>query len=309
MTLFLGNSRLCAAVLVATLVAGLTETQVFSGDDPQSENAQREWRNLAYGSVPEFQSLDLFLPQSESQSVPLVIWIHGGAWKAGDKENHPGAGLLEAGFAVASINYRLSTVAAYPAQLQDCQAAVRFLRSNADKYGIDGNRIGVWGASAGGHLAALLGVLSNSRNKSMRVQAVCDWCGPTDLVKAIPDTPKDSPLNIAEVLWELFLGPAAGNQRLRQSISPQQRTRLLAGASPISFVNRNCPPFLIMHGDADKTVPIIQSERFVETLRAAKVDVDYRPIAGAGHGFRDHPECLTDVVTFFQRHLSEPSAP
>ena len=230
-----------------------------------------------------------------------------GPGRRGDKENHPGEKLLEAGFAVASINYRLSTVAAYPAQFQDCQAAVRFLRSNAGKYGIDGTRIGVWGGSAGGHLASMLGVLSSSRNKATQVQAVCDWFGPTDLVKAITDTPKDSPLNIVEVLWELFLGPAASNQRLRKSISPVQRTQLLAGASPINHVNRNCPPFLIMHGDADKIVPIIQSERFVEALQAAKVDVDYRPIAGAGHGFRDQPECIADVVSFFQRHLAAPA--
>jgi acetyl esterase/lipase len=259
---------------------------------------------VKYGPVPDFQTLDLFLPENTDQSVPLVIWIHGGAWRAGDKENHPGGALIEAGFAVASINYRLSTVSPYPAQFQDCQAAVRYLRTNAEKYGIDGNRIGVWGGSAGGHLAAMLGVHSNSRNKAFRVQAVCDWCGPTDLVRAITDTPKDSPLNIVEVLWELFLGPAANNQKLKQSISLAQRTRLLAGASPINHVTRNCPPFLVMHGDTDNIVPIIQSERFVEVLRAAKVKVDYRPISGAGHGFRDRPECIADVVAFFQKHLA-----
>lgn len=282
--------------------------QLFA-DEPASPSEARQFLDVPYGRVPQYQSLDLYLPATSEQKAPLVVWIHGGAWRAGDKAMPPTGMLRANGFAVASINYRLSSVAPYPAQLQDCQAAIRFLRANSRKYGLDPNRIGVWGASAGGHLAAMLGVLSSSGGSSNRVQAICDCCGPTDLVNAIADAPQDSPLNIREVLWQLFLGPKFNDPNLRQSINSEQRRRLLASASPIQYASRKSPPFLVVHGDADNIVPIIQSERFVAALREAQANVEFLAISGAGHDLRDRADCMDAVLAFFQKHLANSSPP
>lgn len=145
----LGN--VCIAVLLALVAAGA------SG---QERAGVRALKDIAY--VPEGharQKLDLYLPAAEPNApLPLIVWVHGGAWQAGSKEGCPAVGFVGKGYAVASINYRLSRHAIFPAQIQDCQAAIRWLRVHADEYRIDPNRFGVWGASAGGHLVALLGV-------------------------------------------------------------------------------------------------------------------------------------------------------
>jgi acetyl esterase/lipase len=152
-------------------------------------------KNLAYVTHGgPSQTLDLDTPQKAKQ-VPLIVWIHGGAFLFGSKEGFPVEPvplhfLLE-GYAVASINYRLSLEAVFPAQLEDCKAAIRWLRAHADEFGVDPNRIGVWGASAGGNLAALLGTTGEVRDfevgenldYSSRVQAVCDFYGPTDFLQ------------------------------------------------------------------------------------------------------------------------------
>ena len=121
-------------------------------------------RNLPYVSNGhERQKLDLFIPANVTGAAPLLIWIHGGAWKEGSKENCPAVGMVGKGWVVASLNYRLSQQAVFPAQLEDCKAALRFLRAHAADYHIDTNRVAAWGASAGGHLVALLGVTSKTR--------------------------------------------------------------------------------------------------------------------------------------------------
>src|SRR5262249_12628746 len=133
------------------------------------------------------QTLDLYLPSAE-QPVPLIIWIHGGAWRVGSKEDDLPLDYLAQGCAVASINYRLSQHALFPAQIEDCKAAVRWLRANATRFKLDPQRFGAWGPSAGGHLAALLGTTGAVRAfevganlvVSSRVQAVVDYFGPTD---------------------------------------------------------------------------------------------------------------------------------
>jgi len=270
----------------------------------RSDDGAQIHKDVAYGEDPKFQTLDLKLPAATGKPAPLVIWIHGGGWRSGDKRSpHPVSKLTDQGFAVASINYRLTTVAAYPAQLDDCQAAVRFLRGKAEEYGIDADRIGIWGGSAGGHLAAMLGVTSDDDENSVRVQAVCDWCGPTDLVRAVGEAPKDSPIEIGELLWGLVLGPNADNKRLRQSLNVEQRVRLLEAASPIRFVSGREPPFLVVHGDADTTVPIAQSRRFVAALRDAGVDVTFREVPDAGHRLLENRQCVAEAEDFFVRIL------
>lgn len=241
--------------------------------------------------------LDLYLPASGT-NLPLVVWIHGGAWLSGSKQPCPALFLLKDGFAVASINYRLSQHAIFPAQIEDCKAAIRWLRAHAHKYGIDPDRIGVWGASAGGHLAALLGTSGDvaefdkgdNPDVSSRVQAVCDWFGPTDLTQ-ISKSPSDVDHDAPESPESRLLGgPVHENKDKAQR------------ANPITYVSKDDPPFLIMHGDKDRLVPLNQSELLAEALKTAGVEVTFHAIKGAGHGFgaKEHHDLVRD---FFIKHL------
>ncbi|MCP4589541.1 MAG: alpha/beta hydrolase, partial [bacterium] len=166
----------------------------------RAANRQREanatglvHRDLAYVSDGhERQKLDLYLPSERAERpAPVIIWVHGGAWRAGSKDRCPAKRFVRLGYVVTSINYRLSQHAIFPAQIQDCKAAVRWLRAHAKQYNLDPRRFGVWGSSAGGHLVALLGTAGDVKefdvgahlDFSSRVQAVCDYFGPTDFTK------------------------------------------------------------------------------------------------------------------------------
>src|SRR5205085_12369694 len=137
--------------------------------------------------------LDLYVPEKVQKPLPLLIWIHGGAWMSGSKDSpSPALQFTAKGYAVAQVGYRLSQDAKFPAQIHDCKAAVRWLRANAQKYNLDPNKFAAWGASAGGHLVALLGTTGaaaeleghvSDLKESSRVQAVVDWCGPTDFLE------------------------------------------------------------------------------------------------------------------------------
>jgi len=271
---------------------------------PNVPEAARILRDLAY--IPdghERQKLDLYLPRQKEGGGPmaLIVWVHGGAWLAGSKENCYSAWFLRYGYAVASINYRLSQHAIFPAQIEDCKAAIRFLRANAGKYNIDPNRIGVFGASAGGHLVALLGTTGDVKqfdkgpnlHVSSRVQAVCDFFGPTDLTKMsdfassmnhdAPDSPES----------QLVGGPV------------QENKEACRRANPITYVSKDDPPFLICHGDKDMTVPHNQSVLLNAALKKAGVNVKFHTVKGGGHGFQD-PEVDRMVPEFFGKHLREP---
>ena len=164
----------------------------------------------------ERNRLDLYLPEKAEDRLPLIVWIHGGAWYAGSKEGCPAVPFAAKGYAVASINYRLSQHAIFPAQIEDCKAAIRWLRANAAKYNLDPDHIGVWGASAGGHLVALLGTTAGVKelegqggnlDQSSRVQCVVDWFGPTDLTTMGDEGDKPgSPVAL------LIGGPVPGEQ-------------------------------------------------------------------------------------------------
>lgn len=250
----------------------------------------------------ERQVLDLYLPKSSGQPRPLVIWVHGGGWRAGDKAGGPWLPLFEKGFAVASINYRLSQHAVFPAQIEDCKAAVRWLRQHAEEHELDPQRFGAWGSSAGGHLVALLGTsgdvveLEGTANSgvSSRVQAVCDWFGPTDFTQ---------------------MNSQAGDKGTIDHDSPDAPEALLIGgtvpknpekarfASPLTYVSADDPEFLIVHGDEDRLVPLQQSELFQQALEQAGVKSQLIVVPGAGHGqFRD-PEIVPTCIEFFVRVL------
>jgi len=264
---------------------------------------KRTYLNVEY--VPgghERQKLDIYLPEQGTYTgpLPVVVWIHGGAWRAGSKDNCRSRVFLEDGYAAASINYRLSQHATFPAQIEDCKAAIRYLRANAKKYNINPDRIGVWGSSAGGHLAALLGTTSDVKDfdkglnlhLSSKVQAVCDFFGPTDFTRMsdfesrMDHDAADSPESI------LVGGPVQKNKEACKR------------ANPITYVSRNDPPILIVHGDKDPLVPHNQSELLYEALKKADVDVKFHTVKGGGHGFRD-VQVDRMVRELFNRHLKK----
>jgi acetyl esterase/lipase len=219
---------------------------------------------------------------------------------AGSKDGpSPALRFTANGYAVAQVGYRLSQEAKFPAQIYDCKAAVRWLRANAAKYNLDPKKFIAWGGSAGGHLVALLGTSGgvaelegnvNDLKESSRVQAVVDWFGPTDFLH-IGDTESDLQHNAPDSPEsKLIGGPLLENKDKA------------AKASPITYVSKDAPPFLIMHGDHDRTVPFNQSELLYAALKKAGVDVTFVPMKGAGHGFGG-PEAIAPVQDFLKRCL------
>jgi len=260
-------------------------------------------KNVEY--VPgghERQKLDIYRPVERGESPPpLIIWVHGGAWQGGSKENCPAWRFTKRGYIFASINYRLSQHAVFPAQIEDCKAAVRYLRANAGKYGFDPNHFGAWGASAGGHLVALLGTTGDVKefekgenlNVSSRVQAVCDYFGPTDftLISRFPSTMDHNAPDSPEA--KLIGGPI------------QENKDKCKRANPITYVTKDDPPFLIVHGNKDPLVPHNQSEILLEALKKAKVEAKLHIVEGGGHGFKD-PAIEKMVEDFFDSRLKPP---
>ena len=256
------------------------------------KNGVRIERDIPY--VPDgdaSQRLDLYLPEKSGgdRPLPLLVWVHGGGWLGGSKSENPGAALTARGeYASASVEYRFSDKALFPAQIQDCQAAVRFLRANAKKYHIDPDRIGVWGGSAGGHLVALLGTaggadafpkIGENRDQSDRVQAVIDIFGPADFPAVKRQVAADKAVkNIFN--FEDMSSPYA---KLFGAVS-RRAAELEKSASPVTFVSKDDPPFLIVHGTADTLVPYAQSTEFADALKKAGVDVILQTVPGGGHG-------------------------
>jgi len=259
--------------------------------------------DVVYGKVGTRElHLDIVIPNDATDKPhPCVVWIHGGGWSKGSHKQNRAAWLAGKGYVVASVEYRLTGEAVFPAQITDCKAAIRYLRAHAKDYGIDPKRIGAWGSSAGGHLVALLGTTGgvkelegNAGNpaQSSAVQAVCDFFGPTNLTI---DMRADPPAAVAALLGG----------------SPKDKPELAKLASPVKFVDPKDPPFLIVHGEQDKVVPISQSEQLYEALKKAGVDVTFVRVKNAGHGFTPvgmapHlDEINAQVLAFFDKQLKK----
>jgi acetyl esterase/lipase len=270
-------------------------------------------RDIVYSKVGDRELLlDLCLPAKRSAPVPVIVWIHGGGWRGGSKNAGSRArGMLERGYAVVDVGYRLSGEAIFPAQVEDCKAAVRWVRANAAKYGFDSDRIGAWGSSAGGHLVAFLGTAGDveefetktNSQYSSRVQAVCDWFGPTDFLQMDRHSPEYSRLmhNAPTSPESLLVGGP---------IQDEPYKSLAKKANPITYVTKDDPPFLIMQGDRDTSVPIHQSDLLLLALKKAGVHASLYVVKGAGHGLRggkESPEELFKMVAdFFDKQLKTP---
>jgi acetyl esterase/lipase len=255
------------------------------------------------------QSLDIYFPEKKADKrLPLVIWIHGGGWSGGSKAQPPFLSQLQRGYVVASIEYRFSQKAKFPAQIQDCQAAIRWLRTKAEKYSIDPDRVGVGGASAGGHLAALVGTsggkktfpaIGGNEEQSDRVQAVCDIFGPTDFWTVIAQADEDKNVknifkwNEGDPYSELIGGKLGEDKEKCDAVSP------------VRYVSKDNPPFLILHGDHDTLVPYAQSVELKDLLSDAGVEVTLQRLPGAGHDGPAFglPALARLTAAFFDKHL------
>ena len=283
------------AIFVVLSVLNFVEAQQPSGKSlPEGVTVHRDLSYVEKGH--ERQKLDLYLPTADSPTA-LIVWVHGGAWLAGDKAGTPALALTKEGYAVASLNYRLSQHALFPAQIEDCKAALRWLRANAKNYNIDTNRVGVWGSSAGGHLVALLGTSGNVKElegnlgndaQSSRVQCVVDFYGPTDFTK----------------MGGKHNAPKSPESRLIGGPVLQNKNRA-AEANPITYVTKDDPPFLIVHGDKDPTVPFGQSKLLHEALEKGGVSSKLITIEGGGHGGNgfQSDELRKTITAFFDKHL------
>jgi acetyl esterase/lipase/catechol 2,3-dioxygenase-like lactoylglutathione lyase family enzyme len=299
--------------LITLAVLCLGALAAFSRPSPQQRPSAKPGRTVA---LPEGvrverdiayvtggrarQKLDLYLPKA-ARALPLIINIHGGAFRMGSKADGVPVEYLGLGYAVASIGYRLSGDAIWPAQIEDCKAAVRWLRANAAKYGLDPDRFAVWGASAGGHLAATVGTAGGVKEFEVgenlgvpsRVQAVVDYFGPTDFLQMDAHRlPNGQVHDGADSPESQLVGGAL-----------QENKDKVARANPITYVTREAPPFLICHGDADPLVPRHQSVLLEAALRKAGVPVTFYTVKGAGHGRFNDPKVGELTKEFLANHL------
>lgn len=262
-------------------------------------------RDLVYGTVGGTElRLDLARPKGGDGPFPAIVFLHGEGWRAGHRRDmsHFIEGVARMGYVGVTVEYRLVPAARFPAQVEDCKAAVRWLRANAGKYGADPGRIGAVGFSAGGHLAAMLGVTSESdgldgtsgnSGQSSRVQAVVAFFGPTDF------STRDWPADLEKEVIVPFLGGTFADR-------PDTYVR----ASPIHYVTKDDPPFLLFHGGKDELVPVDQSKRLAEKLKSAGVPVQLVVLPEEAHRFTDAriQECMRQMLKFLAERLGGDSA-
>ncbi len=297
----MNKNRLATAVLFLILIS-----QGFSQSNPVFEvfpECTVLHGNINYANdTKQKHLLDIYLPPKVSGKIPLVVFVHGGGWLVNDKYADIGymkktvAEIVAKGFALASIDYRFATQAIFPAQIQDCNRAVSFLVDNADRYGFDKDRIAVMGFSAGGHLASLMGVSKNNdiseffvpkTNKGFDFKAVVDFYGPAELI--------------------LFPGAndAKSPEALLIGAPPLDRPDLAKMASPVTYVDENDPPFLIIHGEKDNLVSPRQSQLLSSWLTVNGVENELIVVKDAPHfgEMFDVDEVRNKVLDFLEKYL------
>ncbi|HUG09480.1 MAG TPA: alpha/beta hydrolase [Opitutaceae bacterium] len=278
-----------------TLLTGLLLASVTA-------HAGRVVRDVTFATVDDSElKLDLYLP--DGAPAGLIVWVHGGAWRGGSRENVDLRGMVARGWAVASVDYRLSTVARFPAQVHDIKAAIRWLRAHAAKHGLPASRFIVAGSSAGAHLAALVGVtngvaelegnVGDNSAVSSDVQAIVDLYGASNLTTILAQSTPHG-LNVRVPALELLLGG-----------KPDAVPELARLASPIFHVDASDPPLVLQHGDQDPQMPVNQALELLGAYEAAGLAVDFKIMHGSTHGgpaFTDDAN-LARIDTFLRSHL------
>jgi acetyl esterase/lipase len=305
----------CIALLLLLCTIVVTNCKKSTTQDtlPEVVTARMSYPDLAYASQNIAQKLDLYLPAATGP-YPTVLLIHGGGWVIGDKQGYKTGQILEAllsrGYAVAAINYRLSGVAKYPAQIQDVKAAVRWVRANAGKYKINPEKIGAWGSSAGGHLTALLATsggvnaledfsLSDAKQSSS-IKAAVDWFGPTDFLQMDAQTAAQ---NCGIGGHDLANSP----ESMLMGFPIKKQPEKVQLANPITYISTDDPPMYIAHGMNDCTVPRGQSQILYDAIVAVKGSADVRLnlLSASGHGTGQFETAATValMIDFLDKYL------
>jgi acetyl esterase/lipase len=270
--------------------------RVWAADPPPDVLFERD---VVYGKVGDYElKLNMSRPKEAKGAAPCIVIIHGGGWAAGDRSGHDSMTWMFAkkGYVSVTVGYRFAPKYLFPAQVQDVKCAVRFLRANAEKFGIDPNRIGAMGFSAGGHLSLMLGMMDKedglddsggSPGFSSKVQAVVSYFGPTDFTVMYPQA--------SEKIVNTFIGDRATNAEAYKK------------ASPISYVNKGDAPTLLFQGTKDILVDYTQAIRMVEKMTAAGVEGRAELIAGAGHGWggKEMERTMAETAAFFEAKLGK----
>ena len=254
----------------------------FLSSAGRGEELMRVIKDVEYASIGDRSlGLDLYVPKNNSVDG-IIVWIHGGAWRSGSKDKVPVLGFVEKGWAIASVDYRLSGEARFPAQIHDIKAAIRFLRAKSDAYGLRTDNVIIIGSSAGGHLAALAGVTNGDkylegsvggfRNESSEIQGIISLYGASNLTTILNQSTPHG-LSVRVPALDLFIGG--------QPDVLVEETRL---ASPVFHVDANDPPLLMIHGDQDPQMPINQSHELEGKYESVGASVIFEALHGAKHG-------------------------
>ena len=292
--------------LLAILAAQPAGTSIAAAQAGRGPNAAIEvHRDLVYGTPDGTElRLDLYVPRTEAPS-PLVIWVHGGAWRSGSKADLPDL-FATSGYATASLDFRQSTEARFPAAIHDIKAAIRFLRAMASTYGYAADRIAIAGSSSGGHLAALVGVtgghpalegtIGPHTDQSSSVQAIISYYGASNLQTILSQSTPFG-LSVRVPALELLLGAL-----------PDSVPELARLASPVSHVDSSDPPLLLLHGDQDPQMPINQSHELVGAYERLRLNVSFYVLYGAKHESAPFfaPEQSERVLDFLTRTIGAP---
>ncbi len=289
------------------LLFGMFLTPAWGDDDNVPRPDLAVLKNIPYVPEGEYrQQLDLYLPKDYEKAAkpyPLVVVVHGGGWTKGSKDEYVGIAnwLVPKGYIVAINNYRLLDKAFFPAQLQDCKAAVRWLKAHADEYKIDKDRVGLWGASAGGQLVALMGSTGDTKefdigenlDQTSEVQVVCDMFGVTSFEKLMEERTKGSPI-VMEMYAQKLVGPKV-----------KESAKILAAYSALNHIKKGTAPTIIVHGDEDPLVPYDQSVIYEKALKDGGIDCEFITVPGGKHDKSTAytPEVLEKIEAFYAKYL------
>jgi len=279
-----------------------------------TDHIKRKWLDITYATKSRAQKLDVYLPDEGNGPFPVIISIHGGAFRAGDKGDNQVLPMLEGlkrEYAVVSINYRLSQEAIFPAQIVDVKAAVRWVRANAEQYKFDPDRIAAWGGSAGGHLSALLGTSGDveeledlamgNADQSSRVQAVVDWFGPTDFLK-MDEQLKESKVKNPQIH---SVPDSPESELIGKNL--EDAPELVRAANPETYITPDDPPFFIQHGQIDNLVPYQQSvnlaSKLSEIIGMNKIILEVFPDAGHGGPAFSTEQNLNKIFLFLDQYM------